>query len=128
MREFEKIHESGNLMLLPMIILVILSIFIGFLFSEAFMGLGSNFWGNSLFIKAEHYNMLEVEFGLPVIVRLIPLFFTLIGISSYFLFMDVNLFNYKLYRLIYLFFSNSMLFDKLYSSGILYNFLLFSYN
>src|SRR3546814_17414587 len=44
----ENAHESGWKMLLPLAILAIPSIFIGYLTKDLFIGLGSDFWGSSL--------------------------------------------------------------------------------
>lgn len=65
-------------MSLPLIILAIFSIFFGFLTKDIFTGLGSDFFSdNSLFIHPSHEIMLNTEFFVPVLFKLLPLFFTL---------------------------------------------------
>jgi len=50
-------------------VLIVLSIFSGYIFKDYFTGLGSNFFGNSL---ADINNLQEAEF-LPTYIKLIPL-------------------------------------------------------
>lgn len=71
-------HESTGLIVLVLFFLSIGSIFSGFILKEFFIGFGSTFLGNSLFILPSHFNLLESEF-LPISVKLIPLIFSLSG-------------------------------------------------
>jgi NADH-quinone oxidoreductase subunit L len=73
-----KLNESNFFMLIPLLILSILSIFIGYLFSEIFVGLGNNYINNSIFISFEHYNNIEIEFISPLIKNM-PLILTFLG-------------------------------------------------
>jgi NADH-ubiquinone oxidoreductase chain 5 len=78
-----KLNESNFFMLIPLLILSILSIFVGYLFSEIFVGLGNNYINNSIFISFEHYNNIEIEFISPLIKNM-PLILTFLGmLSSY---------------------------------------------
>jgi NADH-ubiquinone oxidoreductase chain 5 len=45
-----KIHESSWLIILPLLILGLGSIFIGYLTKDIFIGYGSDFWGSSILI------------------------------------------------------------------------------
>jgi len=67
-----KAQENNIFILIPLFCLSILSIFIGYLFSEIFVGIGSNYLYNSIYISFEHYNNLEMEFLNPLI-KLMPL-------------------------------------------------------
>src|SRR6516225_8896961 len=63
---------------MPLIILAIFSIFFGYLTKDIFLGLGSGFFSdNSLFIHPLHEIMLDTEFAVPVLFKLLPLFFTI---------------------------------------------------
>jgi NADH-ubiquinone oxidoreductase chain 5 len=73
-----KLNENNLFMLIPLLILSILSIFAGYLFSEIFVGLGSNYINNSIFISFEHYNNIEIEFINPLIKNM-PLILTFLG-------------------------------------------------
>jgi NADH-ubiquinone oxidoreductase chain 5 len=54
------------------------SIFSGFLMKDFFIGVGSIFLGNSIFILPHHFNLFEAEF-LPVFIKVIPSIFSLSG-------------------------------------------------
>jgi NADH-ubiquinone oxidoreductase chain 5 len=70
-------HEGDIFMSLPLIILAVLSIFFGYITKDIFIGLGSNFFSdNSLFIHPLHEIMLDTEFAVPTLFKLLPLFFT----------------------------------------------------
>jgi NADH-ubiquinone oxidoreductase chain 5 len=71
-------HEGDIYMSLPLIILAIFSIFFGYITKDIFIGLGSDFYSdNSLFIHPKHEIMLDTEFAVPTIYKLLPLFFTI---------------------------------------------------
>ena len=64
-------------MSLPLIILAIFSIFFGYITKDIFIGLGSGFFAdNSLFIHPTHEIMLDTEFAVPTLFKLLPLVFT----------------------------------------------------
>jgi NADH-ubiquinone oxidoreductase chain 5 len=70
-------HEGDIYMSMPLILLAIFSIFFGFLTKDIFIGLGSNFFSdNALFLHPSHEIMLDTEFSVPVIYKLIPLILT----------------------------------------------------
>jgi NADH-ubiquinone oxidoreductase chain 5 len=71
-------HEGDIFMSLPLIILAIFSIFFGFLTKDIFIGLGSDFFSdNALYIHPSHEIMINTEFFVPTIYKLLPLFFTI---------------------------------------------------
>jgi NADH-ubiquinone oxidoreductase chain 5 len=71
-------HEGDIFMSMPLIILAIFSIFFGYLTKDIFIGLGSGFFSdNSIFIHPLHEIMLDTEFAVPVLFKLLPLFFTI---------------------------------------------------
>ena len=71
-------HEGDIYMSIPLIILAIFSIFFGYLTKDIFIGLASGFFiDNSLFIHPSHEIMLDTEFAVPVLFKLLPLFFTI---------------------------------------------------
>ena len=71
-------HEADIFMSLPLVVLALLSIFFGFITKDIFIGLGSNFFiDNSLFIHPSHEIMLDTEFAVPIIFKLLPLIFTI---------------------------------------------------
>jgi hypothetical protein len=50
------------------------------LLKDIFIGVGSTFLGNSIFILPKHFNLFESEF-LPLTIKVLPLFFSLGGAS-----------------------------------------------
>jgi NADH-ubiquinone oxidoreductase chain 5 len=74
---YKHAHEGDIFMSLPLIILAIFSIFFGYITKDIFIGLGSGFFAdNSLFIHPTHEIMLDTEFAVSTLFKLLPLFFT----------------------------------------------------
>ncbi len=71
-------HEGDIFMSLPLIILAIFSIFFGYITKDIFVGLASGFFAdNSLFIHPKHEIMLNTEFAVYTLFKLLPLMFTI---------------------------------------------------
>lgn len=77
---FLKRCESGFFITFSLLTLTFLSIFNGYIFSDLFVGLGSDYFNTTLFKKPEHYTLLNAEFE-NIIIKNIPLFFTIVTIS-----------------------------------------------
>lgn len=77
--DYKKAHEGNIFMSLPLIILAIFSIFFGFLTKDIYIGLGTGFFSdNALFIHPNHETIIETEFAVPTIYKLLPFFYTII--------------------------------------------------
>ena len=77
-KQAQAAHEGDIFMSIPLIILAVFSIFFGYLTKDIFIGLASGFFSdNSLFIHPSHEIMLDTEFSVPTLFKLLPLFFTL---------------------------------------------------
>jgi NADH-ubiquinone oxidoreductase chain 5 len=105
-------------MLIPLFCLSLGSIFIGYLSRDMFIGLGTSFWNNSLFILPVHEVSLIAEFGVPVFIKLIPVIFSLFGGGlAFFLFSNKQLslfsFSRSLGYPVYVFLSKKWFFDKI---------------
>ena len=75
---YKQAHEGDIFMSLPLIILAIFSIFFGYIAKDIFIGLGSGFFAdNALFIHPSHEIMLDTEFAVPTLFKLLPLIFTI---------------------------------------------------
>jgi len=75
---YKHAHEGDIFMSMPLIILAIFSIFFGYVTKDMFIGLGSNFFqDNSLFIHPSHEIMLDTEFAVPTLFKILPLIFTI---------------------------------------------------
>jgi NADH-ubiquinone oxidoreductase chain 5 len=76
--DYKHVHESDIYMSIPLITLAIFSIFFGYITKDIFIGLGSNFFvDNSLFSHPSHEIMLDTEFAVPTLFKILPLIFTL---------------------------------------------------
>jgi len=61
-------------------VLALFSIFFGFVFSDLFVGVGSDFFANSLFIHPNNISIIEAEFSLPILtIKLLPSILSLFG-------------------------------------------------
>jgi NADH-ubiquinone oxidoreductase chain 5 len=75
---YKHVHESDIYISLPLVILAIFSIFFGFLTKDLFIGLGSNFFtDNSIFIHPWNEIMINTEFAVPSLFKLLPFIFTI---------------------------------------------------
>ena len=126
-------HEPSWKMALPLCLLCIFSINIGYLTKEIFIGFGTDFWGSALFILPSNYILIDSEF-IPVTFKIAPLIVTILGSGlSYFLyayglnaFFDLKLNN----NIVYTFITNlnrKWFFDRIYTEFITQNFLKSAY-
>ncbi len=75
---YKPAHEGDFFLTLPLVLLALFSIFFGFITKDLFIGLGSNiFVDNSLFIHPIHEIMIDTEFAVPVLFKLLPFIFTI---------------------------------------------------
>ena len=122
---YKHAHEGDIFMSMPLMILAVFSIFFGYITKDIFIGLGCNFFSdNSLFIHPSHEIMLDTEFAVPTIFKILPLIFTLtlsalsIVLSE---FTPKVLINFKSSRLgynIFSFFNQRFLIEMFYNKYI----------
>ena len=74
----EHAHDAPPIMAIPLILLAFGSIFVGYTFHDMFIGIGTNFWGNAVFVLPKNALLVESEY-IPQTQKLLPLFFTLAG-------------------------------------------------
>ncbi len=113
---FEKIHECPKLMMIPLIILALGSIFAGFFFKDLFIGYDSynNFWKSSIFFVSE----ISQEHPPTWILVITPILVTVMIPFSYYLFiLNKNITKYLIEenRSLYDFLINKWYFDELYN-------------
>jgi NADH-ubiquinone oxidoreductase chain 5 len=72
-------HESKLAVIIPLLILAIFSIFFGFIFSDLFVGMGSDFFANSIFIHPNNIALVEAEFSLNPLIKLLPAILSFFG-------------------------------------------------
>jgi NADH-ubiquinone oxidoreductase chain 5 len=119
---YKHAHEGDMFLNFPLIILAVFSIFFGFLTKDIFIGLGTGFFSdNSLFIHPNHEIMLDTEFAVPIIFKLLPFILTvLLSIFSILLseFFPNLIINFKFSKLGYNIFS---FFNQRFFIELLYN-------
>ena len=77
-RHLETAHDAPPLMAIPLCLLAIGSIFVGYLGKDMMIGCGSDFWGSALFTAPTHLVIVESEY-IPVLQKMAPFFCTLLG-------------------------------------------------
>jgi NADH-ubiquinone oxidoreductase chain 5 len=121
-KTYNAAHEGNLYLSIPLILLAIFSTFFGFLTKDIFIGLGSDFFSdNALFIHPIHEILLDTEFAVPIIYKLLPLFFTIFLSVVSILFTEFYpklLINFKLSILGYSIFS---FFNQRFAVEFLYN-------
>ena len=119
---YKHAHEGDIYMSLPLIILAIFSIFFGYITKDIFIGLGSDFFAdNSIFIHPMHEILLDTEFAVPTLFKLLPLFFTIsLSVLAIILseFIPKSVISFKFTRLGYNIFS---FFNQRFFVELLYN-------
>jgi NADH-ubiquinone oxidoreductase chain 5 len=129
----EGVHDAPIPMAIPLIILALGSIFVGYFLKDMMIGVGTDFWGNALFYQFNSVHLIEAEFLSPFI-KIIPIIFSFFG--AFFAIYLNYLFIYNLYAFktstigyyIYSFFSKKWYFDLIYNTFIVHNILKFGYN
>ncbi|KAH0825644.1 various chains-domain-containing protein, partial [Lanmaoa asiatica] len=118
-------HESNLAVIIPLFILALFSIFFGFVFSDLFVGVGSDFFANSIFINPNNISIIEAEFSLPLIIKLLPTLLSILGATSaiflYHVYPDfiLNLTDSALGKKIYTFLNSKYFFDVIYNYYII---------
>src|SRR6266403_3780461 len=118
-------HESNLAVIIPLFILALFSIFFGFVFSDLFVGVGSDFFGNSIFINPNNISIIEAEFSLPLLIKLLPSMLSLFGASlAIYLYhvnpeFVINLTESSLGRHVYTFLNGKYFFDVIYNHYII---------
>jgi NADH-ubiquinone oxidoreductase chain 5 len=116
-------HEGSWYLGLPLFILSILSITIGFLTKDFFIGFGTRFWGSSIFILPQNYILTDIEF-ISLFAKLFPLILTLLGFSFAYLLYSFELNSFlllkksKFFKYCYTFLNKKWYFDRFYNQFI----------
>jgi proton-translocating NADH-quinone oxidoreductase chain L len=117
-RIYTQIHESNWQIQVPLFLLILSSIFIGYATKDLFIGFGTSFWNNSIFILPKNYILMDIEF-IQYFYKVLPLILTILGVLfAYYLYFlnEYKFFKIKetnLYIKIYSFFSKKWFFDRI---------------
>ena len=114
------VHESPNVMLLPLVPLALGAIFAGFLGYEMFVGHDwQQFWGDSIFILPTHQAM-EHAHHVPTWVKLLPIFLAASGVGlaylAYSIMPSIPAKVSGMFSPVHKFFFNKWYFDELYDA------------
>lgn len=126
-------HDVPLEMGIPLGLLAFGSIFIGYISKDMFVGLGSNFWNNSIYINPLNNQMIDAEF-LPTFFKILPVilsFFGLFGAFYLYFFKFKFLYNLKISKYglyFYNFLNRKWYFDKIYYEFINQYILQIGYN
>ena len=126
-------HDSPIRMALPLAILAVPSIFIGYLTKDMIIGMGTDFWGNSLYVLPKNMNMIDAEF-IPHFYKVLPVCLSVSGAGLSFImytFGTKSLYKIKisfLGRKVYNFLNKKWFFDKVFNEYIVQSFLSFGYH
>lgn len=118
-------HEANVSVIIPLSILALFSIFFGFIGSDMFIGMGSDFFGNSVFIKPNNISLIEAEFSLSLWIKLLPSILSFLGAAfAVFLYHKspefvIDLTETSLGRKIYTFLNGKYFFDIVYNNYII---------
>nr|QBM31517.1 NADH dehydrogenase subunit 5 [Arthrobotrys musiformis]QBM31593.1 NADH dehydrogenase subunit 5 [Arthrobotrys musiformis] len=122
---YKNAHEGDLYLSIPLIVLAVFSIFFGYITKDIYVGLGSNFFvDNSIFIHPSHEILIDTEFSVPTIYKLLPFVLT-ITMSLFALiiseFLPESLMNFKYSRFgynIFVFFNQRFFVEMFYNKYI----------
>ena len=122
-------HESNIATIIPLLILALFSVFFGYIVSDIYVGVGSNFFANSLFTHPNNLTLIEAEFSLNPLIKLLPAIISFLGAFTAVYFYHyggqpqflINLTNKKLFIKLYGFFNGKYYFDVLYNHLLVSN-------
>src|ERR1700712_3811189 len=119
---YNNAHEGNIYMSIPLVILAVFSIFFGYITKDTFIGIGTGFFSdNAIFIHPIHEIVLETEFAVPLLFKLLPLFFTIILSIIFLLYTEIyskSIIEFKYSKLGYNIFS---LFNQRFFIELFYN-------
>ncbi len=116
-------HEGTIRMTFPLFILCILSIFVGYLSKDLFIGFGTDFWGSAILMNPARYAISDIEF-IDWKIKILPLIVTLLGAFFAFYLYDqkINAFfelkKGKTYIKLNHFFNKKWYFDRIYNQFV----------
>ena len=122
---YNQVHESNWKVVIPLFVLALFSIFFGYVCSDLFVGAGSDFFGNALYVNPNNISLIEAEFSLPILVKLLPAILSLLGAASAVYIYHINpefivdLTNTNLGRKVYTFLNGKYFFDIVYNHYII---------
>jgi NADH-ubiquinone oxidoreductase chain 5 len=127
---YNKAHEGNIFMSLPLIILSIFSIFFGYIFKDLFIGIGTGFYSdNAIYIHPLNEIVLDTEFAVPTIFKLLPLILTILMSLLFIIYVEniyLSIMKFKYSKIGYNIFSllNQRFFIELFYNTYISKFIL----
>jgi NADH-ubiquinone oxidoreductase chain 5 len=124
-KSYNNVHEADIYVIIPLVFLSLFSIFFGYFASDLYIGLGSDLMGSSLFQHPNNITMVEAEFSLPILIKLLPAILSILGaLSAILLYHNYSLFLFELTenkfgRKLYTFLNGKYLLDIVYNKYII---------
>nr|AHX02441.1 NADH dehydrogenase subunit 5 [Ceramium japonicum] len=119
---YTSVKESSVFIVLPLVLLILGSIFVGYLGKDFFVGFGTPSWNNVLFYFPFHVYFIESEFLEPVL-KWIPFFLSFLG---FLLALSLNIKNFSVFFYNLAFFINKKWYwDSFYARFIIFPILNF---
>jgi len=120
-------HDPNIIVIIPLIIISFRSIIFGYLASDLYVGIASDFLSYTLFTYPNHVGIVEAHFGVPLIIKLFPIIITIVSsftaiylyhiIPNYLISLTNNSIGYKFY----IFFNGKYLIDVIYNNYFIYS-------
>lgn len=126
-------YDSSYQICIALGVLAIPSMFIGYFTKDMVVGLGTDFWGNAIYVHPESMNMFDAEF-INHFYKVLPVCLSMLGVMSAFAlytFQSKFLYQLKLSyfgRKLYNFLNKKWFFDKVYNEQIGQFFFKFGYS
>jgi len=130
------LRENPTLMYIPMTILALFSIFIGYLIKDLYLGMGTPLY-NNMFIHPNNLYFIDTEFSLNTYIKLLPLITSILLCIILILFYELYynklfIYNSKYIKYIYKFFNQKFYYDQIinnyaYRSSLYISYLLNTY-
>ena len=127
------VHDAPFIVIIPLTILSMFSIFFGYIASDMYVGIGSNFLSESLFIHPSNISVVEAHFSMSLFIKLLPAILSLssavlalylYNIAPEFL---ISLTGSSLGRNLYHFFNGKYYVDVIYNHYFINSSLLLGY-
>lgn len=120
-RVMENAHDAPTARAIPLILLSVGSIFIGWLTKDMFIGVGTSFWNNALFTHPERLAIVDAEF-LPSWIKLMPVVLSIrSGALALFRYTYPGIEGWKdgqIRRTWFTFLNRKWFFDKVYNENV----------
>jgi len=117
--DYESTHEQPLIIIVPLLLLALMSIFFGYIAKDSFVGMGSDMLASSLYVHPSHISLIEAEFSIPQFYKLLPAVLTLVGASlsllmyHYLAKFTIDLSGFAGNKKLYLFFNSKWFFDEI---------------